>query len=156
MPDALPPMAHARWFCCTGTSSTSIFANSYHNGDMPCRLVHGSVTHKLEWTTDPPLLSYDPLLLIFAQGLVETVHPYYFVARAGFHELLCAHGAGKKALPMLKRLVSPLRAALVSPSVHHRRLHCFVAQCGQGQRFTGLPVAPWSCCGAHCTDRLWL
>ena len=83
------------------------------------RLLHGSVKHMLEWTTSLHQLSYDPLLITFAEGLVETVHPYYFVARAGFQDLLEAPGAAKKAVPMLKRLVVPLRAALVRPPVVH-------------------------------------
>jgi len=52
--------------------------------------------------------------VVFAlQGLRETVHPYNFVARNGFKELLETSEAGDRAFPLLPRLIPPLRAALV-------------------------------------------
>lgn len=32
--------------------------------------MHGSVKHKLQWTTPPELLGFDPLLVTFAEVLV--------------------------------------------------------------------------------------
>jgi len=45
------------------------------------------------------------------------VHPYSFVARVGFQELLTATDATNKALPLLPKLIPPLRAAMVSFSL---------------------------------------
>ena len=52
-----------------------------------------------------------------SQGLRETVHPYTFVARTGFKELLESEGAGDKAKPLLPKLQHSLRQALVSDSI---------------------------------------
>lgn len=56
-------------------------------------------------------------VLIFGlwQGLRETKHPYTFVSKEGFRELLLVHGAPEKAVPLLPRLVPVLKAALVCP-----------------------------------------
>ena len=52
---------------------------------------------------------------VFAvQGIRETVHPYSFVARVGFQELLDASDANTKTIQLLPKLVPPLRAAMVS------------------------------------------
>ena len=42
------------------------------------------------------------------------MHPYTFVARMGFGELLASYNAGAKATPLVPKLVAPLRATLVS------------------------------------------
>ena len=46
--------------------------------------------------------------------MVETKHPYYFVARQGFERLLAADPGGAQVGPLVSRLVGPLRAALES------------------------------------------
>ncbi len=53
------------------------------------------------------------ILVLWLQGLKETKHPYCFVARQGFKELLEVPDAGPKVFPVLIKLVPPLRAALV-------------------------------------------
>uniref|UniRef100_A0ACB8E6X0 Uncharacterized protein n=1 Tax=Sphaerodactylus townsendi TaxID=933632 RepID=A0ACB8E6X0_9SAUR len=45
-------------------------------------------------------------------GLRETRHPYTFVSKEGFRELLSVGGAAQKAVPLLPRLVPVLKAAL--------------------------------------------
>jgi len=92
----------------------STFAKVYQNGGIPCRLMHGSVKHKLQWTTPPELLGFDPLLVTFAEGLKETVHPYSFVAHEGFIQLLAVEDAEAKTLPLLSQLIAPFKAALIS------------------------------------------
>jgi len=42
----------------------------------------------IDWEIKPHDLNYDPLLLEFAEGLRETDHPYVFVARTGFKEMV--------------------------------------------------------------------
>ncbi|NXA83381.1 PACRL protein, partial [Thryothorus ludovicianus] len=90
----------------------SAFAAAYARGGIPCRLVHGSVKHKLQWERPPETVPFDPLLLTLAEGLKETKHPYTFVSKEGFKELLLVEGAAEKAVPLLPRLVPVLKAAL--------------------------------------------
>ncbi|GFN88587.1 pacrg-like protein [Plakobranchus ocellatus] len=90
----------------------SAFASVYANGGVPCRLIHGSVKHKLAWDTPPEHVPFDPVLITLAEGLKETVHPYTFVSCMGFRELLDTPQATQKATPMLPKLAPPLRAAL--------------------------------------------
>ncbi|XP_055290823.1 PACRG-like protein isoform X1 [Moschus berezovskii] len=90
----------------------SAFAAIYSKGGIPCRLVHGSVKHKLQWECPPEKLPFDPLLITLAEGLRETKHPYTFVSKEGFRELLLVTGAPEKAVPLLPRLIPVLKAAL--------------------------------------------
>uniref|UniRef100_A0A4X2K5V1 Parkin coregulated like n=1 Tax=Vombatus ursinus TaxID=29139 RepID=A0A4X2K5V1_VOMUR len=90
----------------------SAFAAIYSKGGIPCRLVHGSVKHKLQWDCLPETLPFDPLLITLAEGLRETKHPYTFVSKEGFKELLLVEGAAEKTVPLLPRLVPVLKAAL--------------------------------------------
>ncbi|KFP70599.1 PACRG-like, partial [Acanthisitta chloris] len=90
----------------------SAFAAVYAKGGIPCRLVHGSVKHKLQWDCLPGTVPFDPLLVTLAEGLRETKHPYTFVSKEGFKELLLVNGAAEKAIPLLPRLVPVLKAAL--------------------------------------------
>ncbi|NXL92995.1 PACRL protein, partial [Alectura lathami] len=90
----------------------SAFAAIYAKGGIPCRLVHGSVKHRLQWECPPETVPFDPLLVTLAEGLRETKHPYTFVSKEGFKELLMVEGATEKAVPLLPRLVPVLKAAL--------------------------------------------
>ncbi|XP_010608740.1 PACRG-like protein isoform X2 [Fukomys damarensis] len=91
----------------------SAFAAIYSKGGIPCRLVHGSVKHRLQWECPPENLPFDPLLITLAEGLRETKHPYTFVSKEGFRELLLVRDAPEKATPLLPRLIPVLKAALV-------------------------------------------
>ncbi|XP_069140020.1 PACRG-like protein [Argopecten irradians] len=90
----------------------SAFAAVYTNGGVPCRLFHGSVKHKLAWETPPEQVSFDPVLVTLAEGIKETVHPYMFVARTGFKELLEVDGSTEKVLPILPKVCVAVRSAL--------------------------------------------
>ncbi|XP_066136761.1 PACRG-like protein isoform X2 [Saccopteryx bilineata] len=90
----------------------SAFAAVYSKGGIPCRLDHGSVRHRLRWECAPGKLPFDPLLITLAEGLRETKHPYTFVSKEGFRELLLVEGAREKAVPLLPRLIPVLKAAL--------------------------------------------
>ncbi|XP_051475858.1 PACRG-like protein isoform X2 [Apus apus] len=96
----------------------STFAAIYAKGGIPCRLVHGSVKHRLQWECPPETVPFDPLLVTLAEGLRETKHPYTFVSKEGFKELLMVEGAIEKAIPLLPRLVPVLKAALVCLTLH--------------------------------------
>ncbi|XP_068134151.1 PACRG-like protein isoform X2 [Hyperolius riggenbachi] len=95
--------------------SPSAFAAIYSKGGIPCRLVHGSVKHKIQWERPPETIPFEPLLINLAEGLRETRHPYTFVSQEGFKELLMVPGAADKALPILPQLAAALKAALVHP-----------------------------------------
>ncbi|RNA22032.1 hypothetical protein BpHYR1_032965 [Brachionus plicatilis] len=89
------------------------FGTIYSNGGIPCRLVHGSVKNKLMWNTPPEKVPFDPVLVILAEGLRETQHPFNFVAREGFKDLLLTHNASEKAIEILPKLVIPVKNAIV-------------------------------------------
>uniref|UniRef100_A0A8C3BRJ8 Parkin coregulated like n=1 Tax=Cairina moschata TaxID=8855 RepID=A0A8C3BRJ8_CAIMO len=96
----------------TPSRTPSAFAAIYAKGGIPCRLVHGSVKHRLKWECLPETVPFDPLLVTLAEGLRETKHPYTFVSKEGFKELLMVEGAAEKTIPLLPRLVPVLKAAL--------------------------------------------
>ncbi len=60
-------------------------------------------------------LHFDPLLITCFEGLVETAHPYNFIAKQSIKELLESPGAGDKTTGLLPRIVTPLRVALSHP-----------------------------------------
>jgi len=84
----------------------------YNSGSVPCRLVHGSVKHKLSWSVPPETVPFDPLLVTLAEGIREKVHPHMFVAREGFRELLLVPEASDKARPLLAKVVPAIRMAM--------------------------------------------
>uniref|UniRef100_F6SUT9 Parkin coregulated like n=2 Tax=Monodelphis domestica TaxID=13616 RepID=F6SUT9_MONDO len=110
----------------------SAFAAIYSKGGIPCRLVHGSVKHKLQWDCLPETLPFDPLLITLAEGLRETKHPYTFVSKEGFKELLLVEGATEKTVPLLPRLIPVLKAALTHSDgeVFERGLNALVQLSG--------------------------
>jgi hypothetical protein len=54
------------------------------------------------------------LLINCFEGLLETDHPYCFVANRALLELLQAPGATEKTLPIIQKLIMPLRSAFLS------------------------------------------
>ena len=47
------------------------------------------------------------------EGLLETEHPYSFVANQALKELLESPGASEKVIPIIGKLIMPLRMALL-------------------------------------------
>jgi len=91
----------------------SAFASAYSSGIIPCHLEHGSVRHKLLWTRHFDELHYDPLLVHCFEGLCDTQHPYVFVARTAIKDLLTAQDASRKTIPLVSKLIIPVRQALL-------------------------------------------
>lgn len=108
------------------------FAALYSSGGVPCRIEHhGASKHDLKWDRDFEELDYATLLPACADGMRETAHPYTFIARTGFQQLLayevscvlCARSAltarppdsprhqraGAKAKPVLPQVAVGLR-----------------------------------------------
>lgn len=106
----------------------STFETAYANGGVPCRLLHGSVKHKLQWKTSPDNLNFDPILVTLAEGLREKRHPYTFVASEGFREMLMIEDAEDRTVPLLPKLMPPMRLALASADkdVFYRALQALV------------------------------
>ena len=88
------------------------FGFVYSAGGIPCRIEHGGVNLKLNWSIPIEKLDYDPILITCFEGLLETEHPYNFVGKQCIRELLCAKGAEEKVVPILGRLIGPLKEAL--------------------------------------------
>eukprot|EP00026_Physarum_polycephalum_P014975 Phypoly_transcript_15550.p1 GENE.Phypoly_transcript_15550~~Phypoly_transcript_15550.p1 ORF type:complete len:271 (+),score=35.41 Phypoly_transcript_15550:51-863(+) len=92
----------------------SNFAVVYTNGGIPCRINHGGVKHSLQWDRPPCDLSFDPLLVTCAEGLIEKEHPYVFISRLAFKELIESEGGAEKVLPLVGRIIPHIRTALRS------------------------------------------
>merc|ERR1712195_429139 len=96
-------------------SIKSNFSRAYNRGEIPCRINHGGVNHSIQWEVDPnDLESFDPLLVLFFEGLVETAHPFVFLVRSGLPQLLLLEDAAEKTVPILGKIVPHLRASLRS------------------------------------------
>ncbi|GMF24970.1 unnamed protein product [Phytophthora lilii] len=57
---------------------------------------------------------FDPLLITCVEGFLETEHPFVFLARATFRELMKLEDAREKTLPVLAQVIVPLRGALMA------------------------------------------
>ena len=88
------------------------FGFVYSAGGIPCRIEHGGVNLKLNWSIPIEKLDYDPILITCFEGLLETEHPYNFVGKQCIRELLAAEGAKEKVEPILGKLIIPLKEAI--------------------------------------------
>ena len=87
------------------------FGYVYSVGGIPCRLDFiGNM--KIRWSIPPNQLDYDPILEICFEGLLETEHPYNFIARECIKELIKAENSYNKILPLLPKLLVHCRKAL--------------------------------------------
>ena len=101
-------------FSTSNSMNNSPFLRAFSSGRIPCRLVHGSVRNRLAWTTSIDDLDYDPVLVLLAEGLRETSHPLPFISRQGFTELLANINARPKVIPLVPKLINPIKIALSS------------------------------------------
>eukprot|EP00163_Fabomonas_tropica_P021319 TRINITY_DN37341_c0_g1_i1.p1 TRINITY_DN37341_c0_g1~~TRINITY_DN37341_c0_g1_i1.p1 ORF type:complete len:257 (+),score=25.86 TRINITY_DN37341_c0_g1_i1:321-1091(+) len=97
-----------------GHKHKTAFGQAYSSGAIPCRINHGSIKSTLQWDQDPDTLPYQPLLLQVAEGLLETEHPYVFVAPMAWEHLLQAERALPKVVPLLPKLVPRVKMACAS------------------------------------------
>ncbi|TYZ64081.1 hypothetical protein PybrP1_002683 [[Pythium] brassicae (nom. inval.)] len=89
------------------------FGSAYDSGSIPCRINHGSIKNALHWTKDPATLDFNPLLITCVEGFQEVEHPFVFLARTAFKELMKSADAAEKAAAVLPQVIQPLRAALM-------------------------------------------
>jgi len=108
----LDPHKFASPFAGAGKAKTPL-SEAYNRGDIPCRIEHHSSHMSLHWSTPVPELSYDPLLPWCFEGLRETTHPYTYISRQAITDMLTAPGAPEKVIPLVDRIVPPLRVALL-------------------------------------------
>ncbi|PIK41233.1 putative PACRG-like protein, partial [Apostichopus japonicus] len=85
------------------------FESVYVSGGLPCRLVHGSVKHKLQWDSDPEGLEFDPLLVTLAE--TSTKQSVYEGALSALAQLSSA--VGPHLCPHLKSFLSYLSKGLM-------------------------------------------
>ncbi|KAJ3269578.1 hypothetical protein HDV01_001220 [Terramyces sp. JEL0728] len=88
------------------------FSAIYSKGQIPCRLQHGSVKHKLVWTQEVSSLDYNPIFITFCDGLRESQHPFRFIVEIGLIDLIGSSGAYEKILPLMPSAISALRNGL--------------------------------------------
>mgnify|MGYP005992102803 CR=1 FL=1 len=106
---------------------SSPFREAYNSG-FPARLGHAGAQTRQTLKWDRSVLSVDVnyLLPLCAGGLTETTHPYAFVAKQTFMELVAARPG--EVPPLLPAVVRPLRLALGSKSdgVFNSALQCLL------------------------------
>lgn len=124
----------------TSKGAQTPFAAAFSRRDLPCVLSTGSVKNKLDWRTPVDDVPFDPTLRLLAVGLVETKHPYAFVAQTGFRDLLLAEDAGNKAMPMVADIIGSIRACLMSPNA--QVYAAGLAALEQFARAVGPPLTP--------------
>lgn len=95
-----------------GNKHHTNFGYVYSAGGIPCRIEHGAVSMKLVWDIPVEQLDYNPILITCFEGLLETEHPYNFIGKQCIRELLTAKRAEEKVLPILNKLIGPLKEAL--------------------------------------------
>lgn len=84
-----------------------------YNRAFPARIQHGgSGINKLQWDVPLATVDYKRLLPIVTKGIQETTHPYAFVARQTFTDMLEAFPG--RVHPVLPEIVRPLKEALMS------------------------------------------
>lgn len=57
-------------------------------------------------------LPYDPLIVSCFEGLVEEKHPYSFIAYNCLKDMILDENSTNKLIPLLSKIIWPLRAAL--------------------------------------------
>ena len=81
---------------------------------MPCRINHSCSQNYLQWDVPIESVDFDPLLVNCFEGLLETEHPYQFIAMQALTEMLQNSVAPMNVAPMISKLVLPLRQGLIS------------------------------------------
>uniref|UniRef100_A0AAV2KC39 Parkin coregulated gene protein homolog n=1 Tax=Knipowitschia caucasica TaxID=637954 RepID=A0AAV2KC39_KNICA len=95
---------------CVRPSKPTKFRDFYYRPNFPTRLQHGVKGFSLKWNVEVDKLDYEYYLPLFFDGLCETEHPFTVFAREGIYDMLDCGGA--KILPVIPKLIMPLRNAL--------------------------------------------
>lgn len=94
----------------------SRFATEYARGTLPCHIDHGTCSNRLAWELEPEELvsRRDGLIVLCAEGLSETRHPYATLSRLAFADLASLDGAPPLDDEALRRTMAALRLALLA------------------------------------------
>lgn len=102
------------------------FSQSYISGSIPCRLHTSASRFHLHWDQGAASGFSPDLLVVCADGLSETEHPFVILAPMMFHELvLRAEGCVDMFLPVLEPITSHIRKAMLAPESFEAALHAF-------------------------------
>jgi len=92
----------------------SQFSQSYASGSIPCRLQSTTSKYHLQWEPYAATGFSPELLIVCADGLQETEHPYTLMAPMMFEELvLRAEGSAELFAPVMDPVVGNLRKCLM-------------------------------------------
>lgn len=95
----------------------TLFSQSYVAGSIPCRLQSSACRYTLQWDAHA-MSGFSPdLLLVCADGLTETDHPFTLMAPMMFAELILrAEGCLDLFAPIMEPLMLHMRKAFMSDS----------------------------------------
>lgn len=101
-------------FATSNKKCKTTFAQSYIQGNIPCRLQSSAAKYSLQWDQYAADGFSPDLLVVCADGLCETVHPHVLMAPMMFEELLArTQGASDMLAPVFVTVVGHLRKALL-------------------------------------------
>ena len=95
------------------TKYQTSFPIHYDEKILPCHLFHKAYSFKLIWDKPINKIDYSKVLIICFEGIIETSHPYKFMARQACKELLMAENSHDKIVPILSNLYEYIRIALL-------------------------------------------
>ena len=95
------------------TKYQTSFPIHYNQNIIPCHLYHKASSFKLIWDKPIKAIDYSKVLTICFEGIIETAHPYKFIARQACKELLMAENSHIKIIPILSNLYDYIRIALL-------------------------------------------
>lgn len=112
----------------------TLFSQSYVAGSLPCRLQSSATRYSLQWDAHAAGGFSPDLLVVCADGLTETEHPFTLMAPMMFAELvLRAEGCVDLFAPVMEPVCAHLRKALMkeeSVPVALQSLHLLVQHTG--------------------------
>ena len=88
------------------------FSQVYDNNGIPCHLKHSGVKMALQWEKNFDEIDYNQIIPLVFEGIIETKHPYCFIARQACKELMSAPNAKEKILPLLSKIFVSLRISI--------------------------------------------
>jgi len=89
------------------------FPIHYNQKLIPCHIYHKVSSYKLIWERPLNFIDYPKVLCACFEGLIETYHPFKFIARQACKDLLMAENAHQKILPILSKLYTYIQIALL-------------------------------------------
>lgn len=95
------------------TKFKTSFPIHYNQSLIPCHVFHRSSSFELVWDKPFKNIDYSKVLTACFEGIIETAHPYKFIARQASKELLMAENSDIKIIPILSILYDYIRIALL-------------------------------------------